>query len=587
MSPLGTQPGKGSKIEQAKKMVGRLTKNPYVNNPGKKKEGDEKYIVKTKGNTAYFPGAKHTDTDTEKKSTDLSYNKEEIVPVPVSGETYKQKVSNLAQESMEKLNKRRQENQDIEDLNQKIIDERNLKTENDVQKVSPKTRKEKPVSEARKKMQELDEQGIDFSKDFKDTSFKNRRAGVELLKDEINTNKKSQKTKKEKVPTKPLSESVKDLQNKNIADLLGKNMQMMQDLPLQPSKIADKFKTMDAELIGKMNKGEDISKDLNNLNALGNIINKAQDPKEKESLLKQYNQLQKEVKNYTEAVKFKKEENKEKKVEPVSADSTTTSVEAKPKLSENISVNEEGLQDKTEENKNEIKPKTTVAELVVEPTIAEAETLKDFTQSVSNTTSAPTSQPKPVVEKKVVSSVAAATQENVVAQQEVKTEKEEVKEVLSNIDEVIKKRAEEILASHGIKEKKPENVEGSKEKKKGFWWRLWNGTREGLKKRDDRLNSPELKKKYEELNTSLEKDIGKVGNKSLTVIGDALFGNFLKGIKDGIISNKNWSGAIGEAVGSIVTRYLNTSWNIIEVVGGLFKALGKKAWVSARSLVAK
>jgi hypothetical protein len=136
-------------------------------------------------------------------------------------------------------------------------------------------------------------------------------------------------------------------------------------------------------------------------------------------------------------------------------------------------------------------------------------------------------------------------------------------------------------------DEKNENVEGSKEKKKGFWWRLWNGTREGLKKRDDRLNSPELKKKYEELNTSLEKDIGKVGNKSLTVIGDALFGNFLKGIKDGIISNKNWSGAIGEAVGSIVTRYLNTSWNIIEVVGGLFKALGKKAWVSARSLVAK
>ena len=480
-------------------------------------EGDAKYIVKTKGDTAYFPGAIYNEI--EEKSSNLSYNKEQLEPVP-SRETYKQKVARVGEEYTDKLNNWKKENKGESNLG-----------EFDMQESISEVKKEKS------------------------------------------------KNKKEKVSTKTIKESVRDLQNKNTADLLEKNMQMMQDLPLQPSKIADKFKTMDGELIAKMNKGEDISKDLNNLNALGNIINKAQDPKEKESLLKQYNQLQKEVINYNEA---------NKKVE---SDIVDSKIETKSELSENISVYEEGLHDKNEENNTEIKPgsklKNTVEELVAEPTVVEAEVLQEFTQSVSNHTSSPTSQPKVVVEKKVVSPTVPVVQENIPVQQEAKTEKEEVKEILSNFDDAVKKRAEEILAAHGVKDKKSENGEGGKEKKKGFWSRLWNGTREGLKKRDDRLNSPELKKKYEELNASLEKDIGKVGNKSLTIIGDALFGNFLKGIKDGIISNKNWSGAIGEAVGSIVTRYLNSVYNAGEVVVHLVKALGKKTFLGARSLVGK
>lgn len=553
----------GKKSQKVKTETEVETEDIEATDSGKNEEGDEKYIVKTKGNTAYFPGAKHADTDTEKKSSDLSYNKEEIISAPKE-ETYKQKVARIGDEYIDKLDNKKKENQE------------NLSQEN---------------------------------------------SGDEDVKD-LET-PKEENTKRVRTKRKPIKESVQDLQNKNIGDLLGKNMKKMRSMPMQ-APLADRFKKIDMDIISKMNRGEDVSSLMQDLNDVAQDINSSEEDG-KEELQKEYNHLQKEIKNYNEANKVKKsppqkeksketkvetkagevikentetakttnvnEENKGKKVEPATVDTTAEAV-AKPELSEDVSVDKEGLKDKTEDKAEEKKPetqpkpKTTVEELVAEPTMAEAEVMKDFTQSVSNPTSGPTSQPKPVVEKRVVSPV-TATQENVAVQQEVKTEKEEVKEVLSNIDEIIKKRAEEILASHGVKEKKSENGEGGKEKKKGFWWRLWNGTREGLKKRDDRLNSPELKKKYEELNASLEKDIGKVGNKALTVIGDAVFGNFLKGIKDGIISNKNWSGAIGEAVGSIVTRYLNSVYNVGEVVVHLVKALGKKTILGARSLVGK
>jgi hypothetical protein len=434
---------------------------------------------------------------------------------------------------------------------------------------------------------------------------------------------KKPESKKEKVQKKTLDQHVSDLQRENISNMLSQNMEKVLNAPKQP-KLSDRFKKIDLEIINKMNRGEDISDIIQDLNYVAEDINNSQEDG-KEELQKEYNHIKKQIQDYNESRKDLFE--KDKKPKSLSGDKVENDLSG-----EDFHVDKDGILQEANKDpvavqanlaqeplkpiidvvlpqmgnsrprnekvdKNKSMPHSSIEKLIPQPTKQEYKDLNKFVESIKVVdVNEPQSHP---VRSESSSRTTAPDLGEIKNFETGSPESSPVRESSQdhrgheqNVDDRVLEIVNKYLGGDQKKEQnergdKREEKKNDKKEKEGFWRWLWNGTREGLKKRDDRLNSPELKKKYEELNASLEKDIGKVGNKSLTIIGDALFGNFLKGIKDGIISNKNWSGAIGEAVGSIVTRYLNTGWNIIEVVGGLFKALGKKAWVSARSLVAK
>ncbi|MEI6352397.1 MAG: hypothetical protein WCO35_00445 [Candidatus Nomurabacteria bacterium] len=152
-----------------------------------------------------------------------------------------------------------------------------------------------------------------------------------------------------------------------------------------------------------------------------------------------------------------------------------------------------------------------------------------------------------------------------------------------NIEDVIKKAR--LTSRRG--ETRPKKKEGFWGGVENFFDKIRSNSRESLLRREARLESPALKRKLEEMNNDVESKIGKLGNKSLNFLWDVTLGNTFRAIGDGIKSKKDWAGSIGEAVGSLIGRYLSNVGDIFEVVFGLVGVLGKKSWRGVRKLVAK
>ena len=138
--------------ETLKKDISKNIENKFLNDPEEMKKGDEKYIIEN------YIGVSSSLKD---------------------GRMYKRNESGKFEKMSEELKNESKE---------QIVKFYDIKK----QEANISERKEKPKSELRKQMEELDKQGLNFSRDFKGTSFANMRAGVELLKEERERTKKTE-----------------------------------------------------------------------------------------------------------------------------------------------------------------------------------------------------------------------------------------------------------------------------------------------------------------------------------------------------------------------------------------------------------
>lgn len=636
-------------------------KNLYVIDPQKMKEGDDKFLVKN--TTAHFPGIKNIDPKVN-ESPDLTYEKKEVDRDEVykgkRKETYREAVIRSHREYDEK--KLKEEGDNITEIKDEEMTGKNLDFHKS--EVSKENYRDQVARMGKKYTDKLNQKTQERKIENESNSeVKTENTNNEKAEESISEEIKAEpvKVKKEKrEPKKTLAETTSDLQKANIQDLFVKNMQKMQGLPLQ-EKLSDRLKKVDIDIVNKMNRGEDISGMMQDLNYVAQDINDSQE-EGKEGLQKEYDQLQKEIKNYNEANHIKKEAPQKEKIKT----NKKTTQENNP-ISEVVNVDQKIGDNKSEPLKNpetnpEIKTQEaqedkkeinkTAPDIVFDITgfdspeerdsfikakekefpgykfqYKEGKVFNSKLESVSENVNTGNKNLENLQDKKInnnqenlvpkennnTQEISSTTLNTKIAESKAKStesapEEESIEQIVNRLNKKAEaventsfdpknEKIEEIvkrLEKKSEEKKEKKEKKDKKNKKEGFWGGIGNffdklrsESRESLLKREARLESPALKRKLEEMNSDVEKKIGKLGNKSLNIIWDVALGNAFRAIGDGIKSNKNWSGSIGEGVGSLVTRYLNSAANIVEVVFGLVGALGKKSWRGIRKLVAK